>query len=76
MDWISVSERMPDEGQEVVIADTGHGCIYAGAVATYIAPHFYLMEGLEASNYDGGAIITIDFEATHWLPLPKPASSK
>ena len=30
-----------------------------------------MIGGLEASNYDGGAHISLDMEVTHWLPLPE-----
>ena len=29
-------------------------------------------DGLEASNYFGEATITMEFKATHWMPLPEP----
>ena len=29
-------------------------------------------DGLDASNYDGGACITLEMNPTHWMPLPEP----
>lgn len=75
--WIKCSERMPDDGQIVAIINAGHGEIYEAATVTRSGPHFILMDGLEASNYDGGAVVTLSMEATHWMPLPaapKPES--
>ncbi|AXF76656.1 DUF551 domain-containing protein [Erwinia tracheiphila] len=77
--WIRCSERLPVEGQSVVIANIGHGCICEAAAVTYYPPHFALIEGLEASNYDGGASISLAFEATHWMPLlaaPEPGGDE
>lgn len=68
--WIQCSERMPEDDQMVVIINSDHGCIYEAAVVTRRGDHFYLMDdGLEASNYDGGAVISLDIEPTHWMPL-------
>lgn len=71
-DWIKCSERMPDDGQIVAIINAGHGEIYEAATVTRSGTHFILMDGLEASNYDGGAVVTLSMEATHWMPLPEP----
>ena len=68
--WIKCSERMPDDGKIVAIINAGHGEIYEAATVTRSGPHFILMDGLEASNYDGGAVVTISMEATHWMTLP------
>lgn len=72
MEWIKCSERMPDDDTEVVVADIDHGQIYSAAAAWFIHGRFSLMEGLSASNYDGGAIIEINFPINHWMPLPEP----
>lgn len=68
--WIKCSERMPEDGQIVVIINAGHGEIYEAATVTRYGPHFLLLDGLEASNYDGGAVVTLRLEATHWMLLP------
>lgn len=69
--WIKCSDRMPEDDQIVVIINSGHGCIYEAAVVTRRGDNFYLMDdGLEASNYDGGAVISLDIEPPHWIPLP------
>lgn len=71
-EWIKTSERMPDDNQMVVIIDSEHGSIYAGATCIYSAPRFILIAGLRAENYDGGAVVELDLEATHWMPLSPP----
>ncbi|EKN5935046.1 DUF551 domain-containing protein [Yersinia enterocolitica] len=68
--WIKCSDRMPEDDQVVVIINSGHGFLYEAAVVTRRGPHFDLMDGLEASNYDGGEVVRLDMEATHWMPLP------
>ncbi|HDL8497016.1 TPA: DUF551 domain-containing protein [Yersinia enterocolitica] len=68
--WIKCSDRMPEDDQVVVIINSGHGFLYEAAVVTRRGPHFDLMDGLEASNYDGGAVVRLDMEATHWMQLP------
>lgn len=72
MGWIKCSERMPDEDTYAVIADIDHGEIYSAVAAWFIHGRFAVMEGLSASNYDGGAIIEINMPITHWMPLPPP----
>ncbi|CNI92182.1 Protein of uncharacterised function (DUF551) [Yersinia intermedia] len=68
--WIKCSDQMPEDDQVVVIINSGHGFLYEAAVVTRRGPHFDLMDGLEASNYDGGAVVRLDMEATHWMQLP------
>ncbi|QPW26472.1 DUF551 domain-containing protein [Edwardsiella ictaluri] len=70
--WIKCSEQMPPENVLVVIADQNSYGVYGSAVATRRAGYFHPAEGLKASNYDGGAIVEIDMEVTHWMPLPNP----
>ena len=51
-----------------------NGEIYYFAAAIYLGNNHFSAEtdGLEASNYDGGAHISLDMEVTHWMPLPEP----
>ena len=71
--WINVNERLPEKYQRVVVADIYNGEICYFAAATYIDNNYFSAEtdGLEASNYDGGAHISLDMEVTHWFPLPE-----
>ena len=73
-EWISIDDRMPVKFQKVIVADIGHGEIYSFTGARYMGDGFFVAEtdGLEAKNYDGGASISLDMDATHWMPLPKP----
>ena len=76
--WISVNERMPDEDQYVVFASFyswGQQLMELDGVVAgqFWNGSFHLnSEGLEASNYDGGACITLNMNPTHWMPLPEP----
>ncbi|OVZ87943.1 DUF551 domain-containing protein [Yersinia intermedia] len=67
--WINCSDQMPEDDQVVAIVDAGHGCFYGGAVVSRSGPNFHLIGGLSAENYDGGAVVELDMEATHWMPL-------
>ena len=74
-EWISVKASTPEENQRVVFADIGHGQIYASVSGKFWHGCFIAdTEGLEASNYDGGAIVSVSsqMEITHWMPLPTP----
>lgn len=77
-EWISVNDRMPDENQYVVFASFyawGRPLMEFDSV---VAGQFWNgafnpnTDGLEASNYDGGACITLSMNPTHWMPLPEP----
>lgn len=69
--WIACSERMPEEDTYNVVADIGsEGNIYCAAAAWFIHGNFSPMDGVSASNYDGGASIEIDMHISHWMPLP------
>lgn len=73
MKWISVEERLPENTDEVLAC---HNYEYSEpiCVIAYCVKDKWFAddEGLEASNYDGGASIQLDVTITHWMPLPKP----
>ena len=72
MNWIKCGEKMPDEDTYTVIADIGsEGNIYCAAAAWFIHGSFSPMDGISASNHDGGAAIEIDMHISHWMPLPE-----
>jgi hypothetical protein len=77
-EWISVEDRLPDEGSLVVAA---HIYEYYSqpdvACCNHYNGNFFLADdGLDASSYDGGAVIKIDFLITHWMLLPEPPKNK
>jgi hypothetical protein len=73
-EWISVSDRLPGQNTLVVAAklyeyiDDPDACL-----CNFFQGAFHVnTDGLEASNYDGGAAITMNFEPTHWLLVMPP----
>ncbi|WP_291349792.1 MULTISPECIES: DUF551 domain-containing protein [unclassified Acinetobacter] len=72
--WIDIEKVTPKKFQKVVAAEIIDGEIYAFAAAMFIDEGYFSAEvdGLEASNFDGGACINIDMNVTHWLILPEP----
>lgn len=73
-EWISVEDELPNRYQKVFVADIYNGEIYYFAAARHLENNCFCAEtdGLEASNYDGGASIRLDMKVTHWMPLPAP----
>ena len=71
--WISVEDRLPEDGSLVVAAyHYEFTCEPDAAVCKFYNGNFQLnTDGLDAENHDGGAIITMNFKVTHWMPLPK-----
>ncbi len=77
-EWISVNDRLPDDDTLVVAA---HIYEYAtdidAAVCWFLHGKFHVYEdGIEASNYDGGATISLDMEITHWCRLPNTLNNQ
>ena len=66
MKWISVKDRLPEEGRKVVAA--GHG----GAAVCYFNKGWELADGVDVLGADGRYSVECDFIATHWMPLPEP----
>lgn len=70
--WISVEDRLPEEGTLVIAAHLYEHEDIDTAVCWYINNSFHACEdALSAENYDGGATIYLDVEITHWASLPK-----
>ena len=61
VDWISVNERLPEDGQFVVVRHEVKGRIYS-EVANYIADLWWL-----DWNSNG-----LELNAISWVPLPEP----
>ena len=64
MKWIPVSERLPDEGENVI-------CCYVGVYNFRVVTYWY-----DGKNHNFGLIGEPDGKgikpATHWMPLPEP----
>ena len=60
-EWISISERLPQDGQDVLVFD--EGTISVKSLSSYT--HKW-------HPYENG----FDCEPSHWQPLPKPPEEK
>jgi len=71
-EWISVEGRLPDEDSLIVAANfINYMYVPDVACCNFYNGQFCLnTDGISASNYDGGAVIVMEFKPTHWLPLP------
>ena len=62
-EWISVDDRLPDEGIDVLVSD---GDSFSVGYIEIGGSYFML------SNYDSYDVADISFNPTHWQPLPSP----
>lgn len=62
-EWISCSERLPSDDDEVLIHE--HGCVYYG---NYINGKFIT----QAYSSMGECDDWVYYNVTHWMPLPLP----
>ena len=76
-EWISVKDKLPEHGSIVAginIYSVWDGCKTGDYDCTvfefYNGKFLFRRDGLDASNYDGGAHISCEFEPTHWVELP------
>ncbi len=59
--WIPCSEKMPEEGEDVLLWDSFDKTTFTG--------HYYKYDGWTVDGYDVGRF---PFDITHWRPLPEP----
>ena len=55
-EWISVKDRMPEEGVDVLVY--GEIC--------------HNKKGIEVDFVKNGDFVACDEDVTHWMPLPEP----
>lgn len=55
-EWISVKDRLPEEGKNVLCLDS--------------SDNYYSVGWIEDGLWEDGEFVGIDF--THWMPLPEP----
>ena len=79
MDWISVDERLPAEGEKVKLAirytynhDTEQRAFLQGF--TFLDGKWKLTEHDTSGNIQSWAELFKECTVTHWMPYPAPAS--
>lgn len=75
MEWISVKDRLPENGVNVICVDHGDGL----PPLVYISR--YNSSNLKFERYDnrveGDRILQYHFgNVTHWMPFPEPPNLK
>ncbi len=60
-EWIPCSERMPDEGEYVLVYTDVLKCIYIGTKSNKPDSHVFI-----SANHG------YRLNCTHWMPLPEP----
>lgn len=71
-EWISVEDRLPEDGSLVVAAKFYEYIDEPdAAVCNFYGGRFLASDdALNAENHDGGAMIRLDVKPTHWVELP------
>lgn len=75
MEWISVEERLPEYGRQVIASGFMFG---KPELARWVEPAVYEEDGEfhpPMTNDQGDTVANIDCDmnhTTHWMPLPEP----
>lgn len=72
--WISVTDRLPEVGEDVLIYAVDKSDDFPGVIAITDRMIFRLFpssEGVETWRSPWQCFMT-DYEITHWMPLPEP----
>ncbi len=69
MEWISVEERLPETGEEVIVFIAGFE--EDGSLASYSVREGVLF-GTHPNGWWQGLFLITEFLVTHWMPLPGP----
>jgi hypothetical protein len=72
-EWISVKDRLPEEGKPVLISDGKDGTAAKMQFFYHVITKEKITSWEPHCAYHGEA--WIDFEPTHWMPLPEPPKS-
>ena len=70
MNWISVKERLPDEGVEVLV----YCCYFKDNCSQEIAS-LDSYGGIQYWDLEGRQYLEME-DVTHWMPLPEPPEAK
>jgi hypothetical protein len=71
MEWISVSERLPDHLEECLFANTKVKRFYGAFLKPKVIAGWHHRDGVFKSWLDPRD----NFKATHWMPLPPPPTN-
>ncbi len=69
-EWISVEERLPDEGVRVLVCNIYGGSLPNQGDTGYVVDHGVMEDGEWCIQDD------LFFHVTHWMPLPEPPVSE
>ena len=76
-EWISVEDKLPEGCENVLVCNFETGTRIDCTTAWYHVKnkHWDVDDSMiRAENYDGGAVISLDQNVTHWMPIPEPPS--
>lgn len=65
MEWISVKDRLPETGNDVLIVRTNPSFTTSGYMHHY---GHWVITNLRGSSYKESPL----HKVTHWMPLPQP----
>lgn len=76
--WISVKERMPDDGQNVLILSNNSGVSLANWTLKegWDTPLMFCDNEWITMYFDFSHLESHKRDVTHWMPLPKPPQEK
>ena len=67
MQWVSVTERLPEINQQVLVLGTNPNIVTTGYIHKY---GHWIWSSLNGSTHKADHI----YKITHWMPLPEPPS--
>lgn len=78
--WISVSDRLPENNEQVIILDTNTKDFSGYAKNKYCCPDevsgALFFDGIFYSNGPDFDYPDVFYYVTHWMPLPEPPEVK
>ena len=73
MNWISVKDKLPEQGQEVLAAEYWDNGRFCGMMSLEYKDGKFHDERLMVHADGGDTYLSI--EPTHWQPLPEPPTT-
>lgn len=78
MNWISVKERLPENGDTVLVFDNGSidlGHLPDIVERAILKATYEYQDDLPINTFDCGNWMSPSFTVTHWMPLPESPKS-